>query len=86
MFDPAEETEPEWWIDIGEDVKDECSKHGPVSHIHVDKESRGFVYLKFGSTEGASAARQALHGRWFAGKMIAAEFQFEPVYNKHFGI
>ena len=86
MFDPAEETEPEWWIDIGEDVKDECSKHGPVSHIHVDKESRGFVYLKFGSTEGASAARQALHGRWFAGKMIAAEFQFVPVYNKHFGI
>ena len=86
MFDPAEETEPEWWIDIGEDVKDECSKHGPVSHIHVDKESRGFVYLKFESTEGASAARQALHGRWFAGKMIAAEFQFVPVYNKHFGI
>ena len=86
MFDPAEETEPEWWIDIGEDVKDECSKHGPVSHIHVDKESRGFVYLRFGSTEGASAARLALHGRWFAGKMIAAEFQFVPVYDKHFGI
>jgi RNA-binding protein 39 len=44
------------------------------------------VYLRFGSTEGASAARLALHGRWFAGKMIAAEFQFVPVYDKHFGI
>ena len=73
------------WSYVGE-VEEECSKHGPVRHIHVDKESRGFVYLRFGSTEGASAARLALHGRWFAGKMIAAEFQFVPVYDKHFGI
>jgi len=31
-------------------------------------------------------AQAALHSRWFAGRMIAAEYQFTAVYNKHFGL
>ena len=31
-------------------------------------------------------AQAALHSRWFAGNLIAAEFQFAAVYNRHFGI
>lgn len=86
LFDPAEETEPEWHIEIGEDVKEECSKYGAVTHIHVDKDSSGFVYLKFEAVDGCQKAQQALHSRWFAGRMIAAEFQFTAVYNNHFEI
>ena len=86
MFRPEEETEPEWWVDIAEDVKEECGKHGEVSHVHVDRESEGFVYLKFASERGASEAQKALHGRWFAGRMVAAEFQFEAPYDAHFAI
>ena len=72
------------WVDIGEEVKSECSKYGTVRHAFVDKDSQGFVYVKFAETAGAAAAKQALHARWFAGRMIAAEFQFTAVYNQHF--
>ena len=45
---------------------------------------QGFVYLKFASGEGASAAQKALNGRWFAGRQIAADFQFPAVYQNYF--
>jgi hypothetical protein len=32
------------------------------------------VYLQFDTAAAASKAQQALHGRWFAGKMITATF------------
>jgi len=84
MFDPAEETEADWASAIQEDTRDECSKYGPVVHCHVDAESRGFVYLKFATTEAAQAAQRALHGRWYANKQIVATFQFAQMYNAHF--
>ena len=34
------ETEPDWDQEIGTDVTEECSKYGPVSHTHVDKNSK----------------------------------------------
>ena len=40
MTVPCRETEPTWDQDIAADVKDECSKYGPVSHVHVDKDSK----------------------------------------------
>jgi RNA-binding protein 39 len=85
MFDPSEETESDWDKEIAEDVKQECeSKFGAVSHIHVDRDSKGFAYLKFALEEAAVKAKKSLHGRWFAGRKIACDFQFLPVYNKHF--
>mmetsp|Transcript_33646 Transcript_33646/g.95156 ORF Transcript_33646/g.95156 Transcript_33646/m.95156 type:complete len:532 (+) Transcript_33646:298-1893(+) len=84
MFDPSTETEPDWEVEIGEDVKDECSKFGPVLHHHVDKMSKGFVYLKFATVDAAQKAQSALNGRWFAGREVIAEFQFASVYDAHF--
>mmetsp|Transcript_19465 Transcript_19465/g.37288 ORF Transcript_19465/g.37288 Transcript_19465/m.37288 type:complete len:572 (-) Transcript_19465:848-2563(-) len=86
LFDAAAETEPEWWIDIAEDVKEECGRHGPVDHIFVDKDSKGFVYLRFATVQGCMAAQQALNNRWFARRMIVADFQFQAVYDAHFGL
>lgn len=40
MFDPATQTEPDWVTEVGEDVRDECSKFGQVFHTHVDKDSK----------------------------------------------
>jgi RNA-binding protein 39 len=37
MFDPATETSPSWDMEIRDDVIDECSRHGGVLHIYVDK-------------------------------------------------
>ncbi|KAK2996139.1 hypothetical protein RJ639_029446, partial [Escallonia herrerae] len=74
MFDPQLETEPDFDLDIKDDVKDECSKFGALKHIYVDKNTAGFVYLRFENTQFAMSAQRALHGRWFAGKMITATF------------
>lgn len=84
MFDPAEETEENWWLDIEEDVKEECGRFGQVLHTFVDKTSQGFVYVRFATVDAAKAAQQALHSRWFAKRRIAAEYQFTKVYEAYF--
>lgn len=40
----------------------------------MDRNSAGFVYLRFEKSESAMEAQRALNGRWFAGKMIGATF------------
>uniref|UniRef100_A0A7N0VAP5 RRM domain-containing protein n=1 Tax=Kalanchoe fedtschenkoi TaxID=63787 RepID=A0A7N0VAP5_KALFE len=84
MFDPSLETESDFELDIKEDVEDECSKFGKVKHIHVDRNSAGFVYLRFDSAQAAMNAQRALHGRWFAGKMITATFMAPQNYEAQF--
>lgn len=80
MLIGCSETEPNWDAEIQEDTKDECSKFGSVEHIFVDKNSAGHVFVKFGSVEAAQNAVKALHHRYFAGKMITAEFVSEATY------
>ncbi|RZC81627.1 hypothetical protein C5167_044200 [Papaver somniferum] len=67
-------TEHDFDLDIKDDVQDEVSKFGTVKHIFVDKNSAGHVYLRFDTTTSAMSAQRALHGRWFAGKMITAAY------------
>jgi RNA-binding protein 39 len=57
-----------------------------VLHVFVDKDSQGFVYLKFGSAEAAQAACRVLHGRFYNGHMIQAAYQFVQTYNQHFNV
>ncbi|XP_058775020.1 uncharacterized protein LOC131649271 isoform X1 [Vicia villosa] len=84
MFDPENETEPDFDLDVKEDVEAECSKFGNLKHIYVDKKSSGFVYLRFEDTQSAIGAQRALHGRWFAGKMITASFMVPQSYEDRF--
>ncbi|TPX47632.1 hypothetical protein SeMB42_g00393 [Synchytrium endobioticum] len=84
MFDPAEETEPNWEKDIEEDVKQECSKYGQVQHVAVDKDSAGFIYMKFSSAAEAQAAVNSLNNRFFAGKQITATFVPDAIYSAQF--
>jgi len=84
MFDPSTETEPEFDLDIKEDVTEECSKFGNLKHIFVDKNSVGFVYLRFENAQAAVEAQRALHGRWFAGKMITATYMTTETYEAKF--
>ncbi|GAB2260173.1 hypothetical protein Droror1_Dr00011028 [Drosera rotundifolia] len=74
LFDPAAETEPDFDLDIKEDVYDECSKFGQVRHIYVDRNSAGHVYLCFESKEAAISAQKGMHMRWFARRLISAVF------------
>lgn len=82
MFDPATETNPTWDAEIQDDVIEECIKHGGVLHVYVDKENpAGNVYVKCPSIATAVLAVNALHGRWFAGRIITAAYV--PLVNYH---
>lgn len=82
MFNPKSEETPGWELEIQADVIEECNKHGGVVHIYVDRNStEGNVYVKCPSIPAAMAAVAALHGRYFAGKMISAAFVPLPTYH-----
>lgn len=82
MFDPATETNPSWAEEIKDDVIEECNKHGGVLHVFVDTaSSSGNVYVKCPSIATAVLAVNALHGRWFAGRVITAAYV--PLVNYH---
>ncbi|KAG9270346.1 RNA-binding protein 39b isoform X3 [Astyanax mexicanus] len=85
MFNPQSENEPGWDTEIQDDVIEECNKHGGIVHIYVDRNSaQGNVYVKCPTIPTAMAAVSALHGRWFAGKMITAAYVPLPTYHKLF--
>lgn len=85
MFDPVTETNPTFDTEIRDDVVEECNKHGGILHIYVDKTSaQGNVYVKCPSIASAVSSVQALHGRWFAGKMITAAYVPLPNYHQLF--
>lgn len=69
------ETGSDWEYEIRDDVVDECNKHGGILHIFVDKASpQGNVYCKCPTVAAAVASVNSLHGRWFAGKIITANY------------
>ncbi|XP_008401686.1 RNA-binding protein 39-like [Poecilia reticulata] len=85
LFNPQAENDPNWASEIQDDVIDECNKHGGVVHIYVDRNSpQGNVYVKCPSIPAAMATVNALHGRWFAGKMITAAYVPLPTYHNLF--
>uniref|UniRef100_A0A8C7SQX3 RNA binding motif protein 39b n=1 Tax=Oncorhynchus mykiss TaxID=8022 RepID=A0A8C7SQX3_ONCMY len=77
--------EPGWDVEIQDDVIEECNKHGGIVHIYLDKNSpQGNVYMKCPTIPTAMAVVNALHGRWFAGKMITAAYVPFPTYHNLF--
>ncbi|XP_057327542.1 RNA-binding protein 39 isoform X2 [Microplitis mediator] len=82
MFDPQNESNPNWAREIRDDVIEECNKHGGVLHVYLDQASpQGNVYVKCPSIATAVAAVNSLHGRWFAGRVITAAYV--PLVNYH---
>lgn len=81
MFDPVSESNLQWPDEIRDEVIEECHKHGGILHVYVDKASQGNVYVKCPSIATAVLAVNALHGRWFAGRMITAAYV--PLVNYH---
>jgi len=81
MFDPQKETDPDFDLEIREDVREEVSAHGRLLHIYVDKtSSEGRIFLKFEFADVAEKAFKALDGRWFAQNRIMASFMDPSEY------
>ena len=58
-----------------DDVIEECSKHGGVLHLYVDKASpQGNVYVKCPTISAAVASVNSLHGRFFGGKYVVMKY------------
>ncbi|WFD29311.1 Phosphatidylinositol-3-phosphatase SAC1 [Malassezia sp. CBS 17886] len=75
MFNPAEESDPNWDTELRDDIKSECERHAPVTFVRVEKESPdGEVYVCFDDASGAQRARTSLNGRFFGGKRIEVNF------------
>ncbi|KAK7064256.1 hypothetical protein R3P38DRAFT_2823346 [Favolaschia claudopus] len=84
MFNPEEETEPDWDTDLADDVKGECQeKYGKVEAIKVEKETQGEIYVKFDNIESAKKAVQGLNGRWFGGNQVSAAFISDAIMLAH---
>uniref|UniRef100_A0A8R1TWF1 RRM domain-containing protein n=1 Tax=Onchocerca volvulus TaxID=6282 RepID=A0A8R1TWF1_ONCVO len=85
MFDPSQETGETWADEVRDDVIEECAKNGGVLHIFVDKASpNGNVYVKCPSVAAAFKSVNALHGRWFSGKVITANYVPVASYSQLF--
>ncbi|CAG9464498.1 unnamed protein product [Pedinophyceae sp. YPF-701] len=63
--------------DVLADIRDECEKHGKVADVVIPRGKvgeglAGDVYVTFEAASDAAAAREAIHGRTFAGQTVVA--------------
>ncbi len=87
MFDRlAEEVtaNPNFFTELAEDVRGECSKLGTVLFCGCDRWSNGFVYVKMLSAPEAARVIEVMHGRFFAKNKILATATPEDVLDKKF--
>uniref|UniRef100_A0A914Z264 RRM domain-containing protein n=1 Tax=Panagrolaimus superbus TaxID=310955 RepID=A0A914Z264_9BILA len=85
LFDPATETGDNWAEEIADDVITECSQYGGVWHIYVDRNAaEGNVYIKCPTVLVAANCVAALHGRFFAGRMVTANYLPASSYHEMF--
>lgn len=84
MFDVAEEKRsgnPEWFVEIQQDVVEECGQFGTVLHSYVEQEKAGgLVYILFANVEAAVSAAKKLHGRWFNKRQISVRYLSSQEY------
>ncbi|ETI46171.1 hypothetical protein F443_09412 [Phytophthora nicotianae P1569] len=72
VWDPLEGSDAEFFDDLEEDMRAECSKHGAVEHIQIVAD--GSVVVRFAELNAAIACLKVMNGRWFAGRKIEARF------------
>lgn len=67
--------DPAALLDIKDDIREECTKLGPVTNVVLyDLEEEGIVSVKFSTREAAEACLQLMHGRAFDGRTVEAFF------------
>jgi len=81
MFTTEDANDPNFEQELTEDIKEECSKHGQLRHMYIDRYNQnGVVYVRFAAVSQATAASNELQGRWFGGKQIEVQFVPEGTY------
>ncbi|KAL4162737.1 hypothetical protein PRNP1_003269 [Phytophthora ramorum] len=84
MFDVYQEQKsgnPDWPVEIQQDVEEECGQYGPVLHTYVEKDKQGgLVYVLFDNVGSAVSAATKLHGRWFNKRQISVRYLSSQEY------
>jgi len=61
--------------ELKEDVEEECSRHGKVLNVFIDRRGPGGnVYTKCANVEDAKKCVNVMHGRYFSGRIVTANF------------
>ncbi|KAL2043439.1 hypothetical protein N7G274_003746 [Stereocaulon virgatum] len=67
------EEDPAAILDIKEDIREECSKMGPVTNVVLfDKETDGVASVRYSNAEAADACVKVMNGRHFSGMVVEA--------------
>jgi len=85
MFDRLSDdaqSNPNYFLELADDVRGECAKLGTVLHCAADKWSNGFVYVKMLAQPEALRLKERMNGRFFAQNKIVATLIEESVYDK----
>lgn len=72
IWDPLEGSDAEFFDELEEDMRSECSKHGAVERVQIVAD--GSVVVRFAELSAAIACLKVMNGRWFAGRRIEAQF------------
>eukprot|EP01016_Furgasonia_blochmanni_P006946 TRINITY_DN1278_c0_g1_i13.p1 TRINITY_DN1278_c0_g1~~TRINITY_DN1278_c0_g1_i13.p1 ORF type:complete len:370 (+),score=69.80 TRINITY_DN1278_c0_g1_i13:932-2041(+) len=75
MFNPREvdlDQDPGFYVDLKEEVEEECKKYGDVDKVIVDPSSDGNIWVKFRDLNGACKAQNILNNRFFNSVKIVA--------------
>ena len=93
MVESSDLEDDESYQDLKEDVTEECNKFGMVKAVVVPRSeeetqgpnagSRGYIYVLFTGPAGASAARTALGGRKFGGRVVRADCFPESLFEEN---
>jgi hypothetical protein len=77
----------ELYLELQEDVAEECNNYGTVKSIVIPRvpidgssEAVGMVFVHFTAMEGAIKAKAAVAGRSFNGKIVKAVFFPEALF------
>lgn len=83
MFDPAEvdlTKEPEYFIDLKNEVTAECKRYGDVDSLLIEQSSEGNVWIRFKDQRGASTCYQSLNNKYFSGRKIVSSYVTENTF------
>ena len=85
-------TDDELYLELQEDVAEECNNYGAVRSIIIPRSSEtgnsgavGYVFVHFNTVEGAIKAKAAVSGRSFNGQLVGVVFYPEALFTKKVG-
>jgi RNA-binding protein 39 len=76
--------DPEFFVNISDDVQEECRRYGRVERVKIEtSSSAGNVWVKFADVHTAKRVQEVLNDRYFNKRQISAVFVTENMMLAH---